>query len=62
VLNGVGNVQQVAGVGDKAMFAGIELDVATGKWIFAIEGADKLGADTGSIAIAKEIVGAPTSK
>jgi hypothetical protein len=62
VLSGVGTVQQVAGVGDKAMFAGIELDVATGKWLFSVQGADALNADTGSIAVAKEIVGALASK
>lgn len=62
VLSGVGTVQQVAGVGDKAMFAGIELDVATGKWLVSVQGADALNADTGSIAVAKEIVGALASK
>lgn len=62
VLGGVGPVMQVSGVGDKAMFAGIELDVATGKWLVAIQGADDLNQDTGAIAIGKELVGALASK
>lgn len=62
VLSGVGPVTQVSGVGDKAMFAGIELDVQTGKWLVAIQGADKLGQDAGAIAIGKELVGALASK
>lgn len=62
VLSGVGTVQQVSGVGDKAMFAGVELDVATGKWLVAIQGADNLGQDAGAIAIGKELVGALASK
>lgn len=62
VLSGVGPVQQVSGVGDKAMFAGVELDVATGKWLIAIQGADKLNQDAGAIAIGKELVGALASK
>jgi hypothetical protein len=62
VLSGVGTVQQVSGVGDKAIFAGVELDVATGKWLVAIQGADDLGKDAGPIAIGKELVGALASK
>ena len=63
VLSGVGTVMQVSGVGDKAMFAGIELDVATGKWLVAIQGADaKVGQDTAAIAVGKELVGALASK
>jgi hypothetical protein len=49
-------------VGDKAMFAGVELDVATGKWLVAIQGTDNLGQDAGAIAIGKELVGALASK
>jgi hypothetical protein len=62
VLSGVGTVQQVSGVGDKAIFSGVELDVATGKWLVAIQGADNLNQDTGAIAIGKELVGALASK
>lgn len=62
VLSGVGTVTQVSGVGDKAMFAGVELDVATGKWLVAIQGADDLGKDAGAIAIGKQLVGALASK
>jgi hypothetical protein len=63
VLSGVGTVMQVSGVGDKAMFAGVELDLATGKWLVAIQGADPgVGQDTGAIAIGKELVGALASK
>jgi hypothetical protein len=63
VLSGAGTVTQVPGVGDKAMFGGIELDVATGKWLVAIQGADdKVGQDASAIAIGKELVGALASK
>ena len=62
VLTGVGTVMPVSGVGDKAMFAGVELDVATGKWLVAIQGADDLGKDAGAIAIGKQLVGALASK
>jgi hypothetical protein len=62
VLAGVGPVTQVSGVGDKAMFAGIELDIQTGKWLIAIQGADKLNEDTGAIAIGKVLVAALASK
>jgi hypothetical protein len=62
VLSGVGPVTQVPGVGDKAMFAGLELDVATGKWLVAVQGADKLNQDAGAIAIGKVLVGALASK
>jgi hypothetical protein len=62
VLAGVGPVTQVSGVGDKAMFAGIELDVQTGKWLVAIQGADKLNQDTNSIAVGKALVAALASK
>ncbi|HEY5199973.1 MAG TPA: hypothetical protein VIJ31_03615 [Acidothermaceae bacterium] len=62
VLAGVGPVTQVSGVGDKAIFAGIELDIQTGKWIIAIQGADKLNQDTGAIAIGKVLVAALASK
>jgi hypothetical protein len=62
-LSGAGTVMQVSGVGDKAMFGGIELDVATGKWLVAIQGADsKVGQDAAAIAIGKELVGALASK
>jgi hypothetical protein len=62
-LSGAGTVMQVSGVGDKAMFAGIELDVATGKWLVAIQGADaKVGQDASAIAVGKELVGALASK
>jgi hypothetical protein len=62
VLGNAGAIQQVSGVGDKAMFSGIELDVATGKWLFSVQGADSLNADTGSIAIGKALVAALASK
>jgi hypothetical protein len=62
VLAGVGPVTQVSGVGDQAMFAGIELDIQTGKWLIAIQGADKLNQDTGAIAIGKVLVAALASK
>ena len=62
VLSGVGPVMQVSGVGDKAMFAGVELDVQTGKWLIAIQGADDLNQDAGAIAIGKQLVGALASK
>jgi hypothetical protein len=62
VLSGAGPVTDVAGVGDKAIFAGVELDVQTGKWLVAIQGADKLNQDAGAIAIGKELVGALASK
>jgi hypothetical protein len=56
VLSGVGTVADVPGVGDKAIFAGIELDVATGQRLIAVQGADALNSDTGAIAIAKHLV------
>jgi hypothetical protein len=62
VLSGTGTVTQVPGVGDKAMFASIELDVETGKWLIAIQGADALNQDTGAIAIAKVLVPELASK
>ena len=62
VLSNVGPVTPVSGVGDKAMFAGIELDVSTGQYLFAIEAAGGLGDDTGAIAIAKQLVGELASK
>jgi hypothetical protein len=62
VLGGAGTITPVSGVGDKAMFSSIELDVQTGKWLFAIQGADDLNKDTGAIAIAKQLVGALASK
>jgi hypothetical protein len=62
VLGNAGTVTPVSGVGDKAMFSSIELDVQTGKWLFAIQGADDLNNDTGAIAIAKQLVGALASK
>jgi hypothetical protein len=58
VLSGAGTVTDVAGVGDKAIFAGIELDVATGQRLIAVQGADALNADTGAIAVAKQLVSA----
>jgi len=62
VLSGEGAITQVPGVGDKAMFSSIELDIQTGKWLIAIQGADNLNQDTGAIAIGKELVGALASK
>ena len=62
VLGGVGTVTQVSGVGDKAMFSSIELDIQTGKWLIAIQGADNLNQDTGAIAIGKVLVAALASK
>ena len=62
VLSNVGTVTPVSGVGDKAMFAGVELDIQTGKWLVAIQGADDLGKDAGAIAIGKQLVGALASK
>jgi hypothetical protein len=61
VLSGVGTVADVPGVGDKAIFAGIELDVATGQRLIAVQGADALNSDTGAIAIAKHLVSALSS-
>ena len=62
VLSGEGTITQVPGVGDKAMFAGIELDIQTGKWLIAIEGADNLTQDTNAIALGKALVAALASK
>jgi hypothetical protein len=62
VLGGAGTITPVSGVGDKAMFSSIELDVQTGKWLIAIQGADDLNKDAGAIAIAKQLVGALASK
>jgi len=62
VLGGAGTVTQVAGVGDKAIFSTIELDIQAGKWLIAIQGADNLNQDTGAIAIGKQIVSALGSK
>jgi hypothetical protein len=61
VLDGEGTIADVPGVGDKAMFAGTELDVATGNRVIAVQGADGLGVDTGAIAIAKQIASALSS-
>lgn len=61
VLSGVGTVADVPGVGDKAIFAGIELDVATGNRLIAVQGAGDLGVDTGAIAIAKQLISALSS-
>jgi len=52
----------VSGAGDKAIFAGVELDLATGKWLVAIQGAGGLNQDAGAIAIGKELVAALASK
>jgi hypothetical protein len=62
VLSGEGAITQVSGVGDKAMFAGDELDIQTGKWLIAIQGADNLNKDTNAIAIGKALVAALASK
>ena len=40
----------------------VELDVATGEWLVAIQGADGLNQDAGAIAIGKQLVGALASK
>jgi hypothetical protein len=40
----------------------VELDVATGEWLVAIQGADGLNQDAGTIAIGKQLVGALASK
>jgi hypothetical protein len=58
VLSNVGTVMDVSGVGDKAIFAGIELDVAAGQRLIAIQGADALNADAGAIAVGKQLVSA----
>lgn len=57
-----GTVMQVSGVGDKAMFAGIDLDVSAGKYLVDIAAAGGLGDDTGAIAIAKVLVPELASK
>jgi hypothetical protein len=62
VLSGEGTVMSVPGVGDKASFAGIDLDVATGKYVIDISAAGGLGDDTGAIAIAKVLVPELASK
>ena len=59
VLSGTGTVVPVSGVGDKAMFAGVELDFATGKYFVALQGA---GGQATSVAVAKQLVGALASK
>jgi hypothetical protein len=61
-LSGEGTVMPVTGVGDKAMFAAIDLDVATGKYLIDISAAGGDGDDTGAIAIAKQLVGELASK
>jgi hypothetical protein len=62
VLGGAGTITPVSGVGDQAMFSSIELDIQTGKWLIAIQGADNLNQDTGAIAIGKVLVAALASK
>ena len=61
-LSGEGTVTQVPGVGDKAMFAALDLDVATGKYFIDISSAGGDGDDTGAIAIAKVLVPELASK
>ena len=61
-ISGEGTVMQVSGVGDKAMFAAIDLDVATGKYLIDISAAGGDGDDTGAIAIAKALVPELASK
>ncbi|HEY0870267.1 MAG TPA: hypothetical protein VGD55_07695 [Acidothermaceae bacterium] len=62
VLGGVGTVMSVSGVGDKAIFAGIELDVMAGKYLFAVQGAGGLNESAGAVAIAKQIAPELASK
>lgn len=61
-LTSEGTIMQVSGVGDKAEFAGIDLDVMTGKYVFDVEAAGGAKLTPGVIAIAKEVVGALASK
>jgi hypothetical protein len=61
-LSGEGTVMQVSGVGDKAEFAGIDLDVMAGKYVFDVSAANGANGDTGAIAIAKQVVPELASK
>jgi hypothetical protein len=61
-LNSEGTIMQVSGVGDKAEFAGLDLDVVTGKYVFDVEAASGTDLNAGVIAVAKEVVGALASK
>ena len=61
-LNSEGTIMQVSGVGDKAEFAGVDLDVMAGKYVFDVSAAGGTNLTPGVIAIAKEVVGALASK
>lgn len=61
-LNSEGTIMQVSGVGDKAEFAGVDLDVMAGKYVFDVQAAGGTNLTPGVIAMAKEVVGALASK
>ena len=61
-LNSEGTIMQVSGVGDKAEFAGVDLDVMAGKYVFDVQAAGGTSLTPGVIAMAKEVVGALASK
>jgi hypothetical protein len=61
-LNSEGTIMQVSGVGDKAEFAGVDLDVMAGKYVFDVSAAGGTNLTPGVMAIAKEVVGALASK
>jgi hypothetical protein len=60
VLQSVGTVNNVSGVGDKAMIGAIEIDVQTGSRLVAVQGAGGTvsGHPDNAIAVAKAVVGA----
>ncbi|PZS15940.1 MAG: hypothetical protein DLM57_11690 [Pseudonocardiales bacterium] len=55
-------VTEVSGVGDKAEFAGTDLDVMAGKYVFDVDGATGADLSAGAIAIAKQIASELASK
>jgi hypothetical protein len=61
-LNSEGTIMQVSGVGDKAEFAGVDLDVMAGKYVFDVQAAGGTKLTPGVIAMAKVVVGALASK
>jgi hypothetical protein len=61
-LSSEGTVRQISGVGDKAEFAGIDLDVVAGRYVFDVSGAGGLNDPTPAIAIAKVVVPELASK
>jgi hypothetical protein len=61
-LSSEGTIMQVSGVGDKAEFAGVDLDVMAGKYVFDVQAAGGTNLTPGVIAMAKVVVGALASK